>query len=657
MTDVAPGTAGSVEARWPVDVVRGLPLALALIALVWIAADDGGFENTTWYPAALLVTAVLAVTTLALPDAPLRGAAMVSSLALGGFALWSYASILWADDQGAAWHGANLTLFYAVVFLLFATCRPSERVVTWGLTAFAATIAALGLVTVWRASRSEAAADAALLYGRLSSPTGYANATASLFALAGWLSLGLAAARSVPRVARCVALASGGVAFGLCVVAQSRGWIITTPVVLVVFLVLYPRRLQAAAAVAAVALVLAPVLPTLLEVFRVDGAERPDALADVVVALGIAAAALAAVGAVLPLLDRIELPIAVRRALLVVGAVVVIGGVVAFAVRDDPAGRVRTGWHQFTQDSNAASNGSHFVGLGSNRYDFWRVGLGEFRRHPLLGVGSDNFAIPYVAERRSGEQPLHPHSLWVRTLSQTGLVGAALLAVAVGAARWAALRRDRRPVQVALVTAFLAWFLHAQGDWLWEMPANGAIAFGLLGIAVGISTRAAPSPSGAARRAWPWVVVGCAALGAFALAPPWLSARYEVSALATWQTSPDAAIEDLRRAASLNPLSDRPWVIAGAIASRRDDYTAMRSHFAAAVERNPRNWYSRLEHAVAAALTGDRKLALAEVNEARALNPNDAVLARVARTIRSGGIPDPVEIDADYREQTDSIAG
>ncbi len=144
MTDVAPGTAGTVEARWPVDVVRGLPLALALVALVWIAADDGGFESTTWYPAALLVTAVLAVTTLALPDAPLRGAALVASLALGGFALWSYASILWADDRGAAWHGANLTLFYAVVFLLFASCRPSERTVTWVLTALTATIAAMG---------------------------------------------------------------------------------------------------------------------------------------------------------------------------------------------------------------------------------------------------------------------------------------------------------------------------------------------------------------------------------------------------------------------------------------------------------------------------------------------------------------------------------
>ena len=134
---------------------------------------------------------------------------------------------------------------------------------------------------------------------------------------------------------------------------------------LVVFLALYPRRLQAAAAAAVVALVLARALPTLLDVFRADVAERPDALADVAVALGIVAAVLAAVGAALPLLDRLWLSVAVRRVLLVVGVVLAIGGLVAFAVRDDPAGRVHTGWHQFTQDRNAASSGSHSVGLGA----------------------------------------------------------------------------------------------------------------------------------------------------------------------------------------------------------------------------------------------------------------------------------------------------
>ena len=52
-----------------------------------------------------------------------------------------------------------------------------------------------------------------------------------------------------------------------------------------------------------------------------------------------------------------------------------------------------------TASSTAASQraASHFGGLGSNRYDFWRVGLIEFERHPVQGIGTDNFLVPYLS--------------------------------------------------------------------------------------------------------------------------------------------------------------------------------------------------------------------------------------------------------------------
>src|SRR5207302_7556647 len=72
---------------------------------------------------------------------------------------------------------------------------------------------------------------------------------------------------------------------------------------------------------------------------------------------------------------------------------------------------------------------SHFTsGLGNNRYDFWRVALIELRAHPAAGVGADNFAEDYVRLRRSSEEPLYPHSLELRVLAQTGVVGALLFA-------------------------------------------------------------------------------------------------------------------------------------------------------------------------------------------------------------------------------------
>src|SRR3712207_8741462 len=51
-------------------------------------------------------------------------------------------------------------------------------------------------------------------------------------------------------------------------------------------------------------------------------------------------------------------------------------------------------------------------------------------------------------------------------------------------------------------------------------------------------------------------------------------------------------------------------VVAGAIASRVGDVPRMRRHFARAIERNDRNWYSHLELGLADALAGRRDAAL-----------------------------------------------
>jgi len=49
--------------------------------------------------------------------------------------------------------------------------------------------------------------------------------------------------------------------------------------------------------------------------------------------------------------------------------------------------------------------------------------------HPLLGLGLNNFAVYY--ELVTGRPDFGPHSFYVATLVETGLVGAALLAVFV----------------------------------------------------------------------------------------------------------------------------------------------------------------------------------------------------------------------------------
>ena len=98
-------------------------------------------------------------------------------------------------------------------------------------------------------------------------------------------------------------------------------------------------------------------------------------------------------------------------------------GALAFA---KPWPHANSAWHSFKYAGEPQGTASHFGGLGSNRYDFWRVALLEFKRHPVQGIGPNNFLVPYLEERRSSEEPIYPHSILLGLLSQTGLIGTAL---------------------------------------------------------------------------------------------------------------------------------------------------------------------------------------------------------------------------------------
>ena len=47
----------------------------------------------------------------------------IAAGALTAFTAWSYLTVFWADDGGAAWESANRTLLYLVIFTLFALWR------------------------------------------------------------------------------------------------------------------------------------------------------------------------------------------------------------------------------------------------------------------------------------------------------------------------------------------------------------------------------------------------------------------------------------------------------------------------------------------------------------------------------------------------------
>ena len=146
-----PGSyAGPVSAR--LRSLRAAPATVpalaALAVFVWWAADQGGQPVTVWGPGALLLIALLAVAVWLVPLnwAGVPRALRVATIALGAFTAWSYASIAWAADPGAALDGANRTLLYLVVFALFALWP--QRPPTAGLLLGAWTLALIVLAVV-----------------------------------------------------------------------------------------------------------------------------------------------------------------------------------------------------------------------------------------------------------------------------------------------------------------------------------------------------------------------------------------------------------------------------------------------------------------------------------------------------------------------------
>jgi tetratricopeptide (TPR) repeat protein len=641
-----------------------VPALLAVaIFLAWVPLD-GGQPITGWAPGTVAVLVLLGFAVVALPGrwAAVPAPVKVAVLLLTAFAAWSFSSIAWADDQGAALEGADRTLLYLAVFALFALWPQQPATAAVVLGAWTLGMIVLATVTLVRIGT---VGDPARLFleDRLIWPAGYANAAAALWLMPLWPAITLAASPRVWWALRGVLAAGAVVLLDVALLSQSRGSVLAMPICGLLFVALVPGRLRHIAVLLPIALAAAAAFPAVLDMGDAlngaDAARIDDAAAAVLRAVLLAAVAAGVVMGIVAALEGLRPPApataaAIRRAwtiVVVAGAVVLAAG--GLVVAGGPVRPLKDAWHSFKggYESNRTSGSRLVAGLGSNRYDFYRVSLDVFRDHPIAGVGADNFFEDYLVRGDSPETPSYPHNLALRTLAQTGLVGALLLAGAFGAALMAAWRAMRRPDPLAVaaaggaVMAFAYWVVHGMTDWFWEWAGLGAPAFALLGLACALAPRAAGGPTAGSpaaqvplKAALP--IAAVLLLGALAVAGPLLAERDVERAGAVFATRPFESYARLDRAADLDPASDRPALVAGSIALRYGDLPRARAAFSDALARNPHGQYATLELGAIASVQGDRAQARELLDRAAALAPRDATAREARDIVRRGGVVD-----------------
>jgi len=641
-----------------------VPALVALALFVVWAADQAGYPVTHWAPGGLLVLALLALTAVIVGPrlAEMPRSVAVALAAFTAYTAFSYLSIAWAAVPGDAWEGANRTLLYLVVFALFAGWRQRGTSAALLLCAWALAMIALAAFVALHVDLAGAARLQTLLPGgRLAYPSGYPNASAAQWLMAFWPALLLARSSRLPWGLRGM-LAGGAVLLAeVALLSQSRGSLYATPVMLILVFALLPERTRTFALLTPVAAGIAVAAPSVLAVGNHlsagnVGAARVHHAVLASFAAAVAVGAVVAIGAAIEARAPLSEPVRgrIRRgvgAAAIAALLIVLAG--GLAAAGNPVNRVESAWHSFRGGYANGSTGGHLVsGLGSNRYDFYRVALDEFVAHPLAGTGVDNFQQQYLVHGRSSETPRYPHSVELRTLTETGVLGSLLALVGLGAALLAAAAavRSSDPLQGAVAAAALAgfgyWVVHGSFDWFWEFAGLGAPAFALLGLACALAPARGRSAREASERAATgrWTVAVATAAGGLALlalagslAAPWLSQLEVQNAAQIWTRAPRAAYARLDEAAGLDPLSDEPYLVAGSIALRYAEFAHADHEFALALGRTPGDAYATLERGAIASSDGRRAAALTLLERAVRLNPRDALAGQALALVRHGG--------------------
>lgn len=612
--------------------------ALCILALLGAVAAlsflSGGYILQLTAPvvfalAAVAVVAVWRAQGLVRPSRPY----LVAVVAFAAFVAWTGLSILWSAGPDLSWISFDLALVYLLVMIAIGLLPGGPlqlRLAAHGFGVVVLVVAAYALL-------GKVAPDLvthAHLFARLRAPVGYWNVLAGLIVMAIPVFLVIASNKATPPWVRGLGAAALVVLVLTFFFTFSRGGYVALAAALLVFFVFTTRRLSAFASLAVAAALAGGVLLGLRDLgtlfsATVDSDLRSSQAHALAIWLVFALAVAFAAQVLVALAER-RWTLPARQARLVgttVVAVLVIAPLAlgtVFVLQHGGGEWVSAQYHAALSPSGPSNDVQRLASLGSSgRIGWYRAALRGFRHHPVAGTGAGTFRFTDVLYRENTLVAKHSHSQWLNVLTELGVVGFVLFALAIGglvAAAFGRLFRDRRDPHRALLAAcqaaIIAFIVHISVDWGWDMPAITIAFLLLVGVSASYvrdrsaaaqrgraSERAGRSAAGSALKPGPATRAATPSLGVRLLATgvilfgvvcwalPYLAEGATAKAQDRLSRGQVAAAEaGATRAAALDPLAVDPLLTLAAVHAQRGDLETAAATLERAMRLQPDNY-------------------------------------------------------------------
>ncbi len=536
-----------------------LPVLFLTALWLWLAFASGGLATGDWtFPAVACGVIGLGVAVYASYPRRPRQLSLVVLTVLAGYTVWVLLSASWSGSADASIEAAGRTFLYLLIFTLalaFFTSKEARAAFRYLVIAAALALLAVCIARLW----TTGSPVALFSEGQFVFPTGRADSAAAIFLIPLWPLLWLASGPEERAPVRGVAIGTATGLVGLALMTQSRSAVWSLAIALVLLFALSPGRVR---------LLFYIVIPGLLMVYAfpiIDSYRQQwPAMASGGTAARTLTVAVLASGFIGMIVALLEKWIRVTGRMKAIFGIVVLAGCAAGLVygamtltRDTggPIAWVQDQWEQLAGEPavDGATAGIPAGGEAqtengatpATRAAAWNASLSMVRTGSLVGTGADSSSPSTVAAPAGATGRPLAGSLVLRVLSETGIVGGALLfaamAFAVGGIMWprtaagwratksalgvrkdrrrrhasaaqetvaperpvdryTATRWGRRPVaygwEMALLAGIVYWFAQANLDPLWQM--TGATAPALLMLAAALAATDAR-----ARTMWP----------------------------------------------------------------------------------------------------------------------------------------------------------